>query len=96
LTTSRLETPRLKVPKGAVGIGGSQTGIYPLECPSGWNLIGKTPFDIYDPNREDAFFIHACYKLQFFPISNEQFLEMMHVDGSSVSSLLKEFVDDAE
>lgn len=76
LATPRLHTPRLKVPKGTVGIGGSQTGIYPLESPGGWNIIGKTPIDIYDPNREEPFFIRAGDQLQFYPISKEEFWEM--------------------
>lgn len=45
----RLETPRTKVPKGSVGIAGKQTGIYPLESPGGWNIIGRTDLQMFDP-----------------------------------------------
>lgn len=43
LCCPRLQTPRTKIPAGAVGIGGKQTGIYPLASPGGWQLIGRTP-----------------------------------------------------
>ena len=50
--TPRLASPRLKIDAGSVGIGGSQTGIYPLDSPGGWQLMGKTPVKTYDPDRE--------------------------------------------
>jgi KipI family sensor histidine kinase inhibitor len=53
LATPRLASPRRKVPAGSVGIGGNQTGIYPLETPGGWRLIGRTPVPIFEPGRED-------------------------------------------
>ena len=49
--TPRLASPRPRVPAGSVGIGGEQTGIYTVESPGGWNLIGRTPDKIFDPNR---------------------------------------------
>lgn len=48
LWTPRLASPRVKIPKGSVGIGGKQTGIYPLESPGGWNIIGRTPIKLFD------------------------------------------------
>ncbi len=45
----RLKSPRTKIPTGAVGIGGEQTGIYPMESPGGWRLIGRTPITLFDP-----------------------------------------------
>lgn len=45
----RLKSPRTKIPAGAVGIGGEQTGIYPMESPGGWRLIGRTPLTLFDP-----------------------------------------------
>jgi|RhiMethySRZTD1v2_1073278.scaffolds.fasta_scaffold133243_3 inhibitor of KinA len=48
----RKQTPRLKVPKGSVGIAGKQTGIYPLESPGGWQIIGRTEMQIFDPASE--------------------------------------------
>lgn len=56
ISTSRKETPRLKVPKGSVGIAGDQTGIYPLESPGGWQIIGKTDVELINPKNEDLTF----------------------------------------
>ena len=50
--TPRLASPRLKIRAGSVGIGGSQTGIYPLDSPGGWQLMGMTPVRTYDPDRQ--------------------------------------------
>ncbi|MET0261744.1 MAG: 5-oxoprolinase subunit PxpB [Rariglobus sp.] len=52
LTTPRLDTPRTTVPVGSVGIGGTQTGIYPLATPGGWSLIGRTPVRLFRPEDE--------------------------------------------
>lgn len=51
--TPRLANPRIRIPAGSVGIGGSQTGIYPLDSPGGWQLLGLTPVKTYDPEREN-------------------------------------------
>lgn len=48
LSTPRLETPRMRVPAGSVGIAGAQTGIYPIESPGGWQLIGHTSLPLFD------------------------------------------------
>jgi inhibitor of KinA len=48
----RKKTPRIKVPKGSVGIAGKQTGIYPLETPGGWQIIGRTDMRMFDPSSE--------------------------------------------
>lgn len=55
--TPRLANPRIRIPAGSVGIGGSQTGIYPLDSPGGWQLLGLTPVKTYDPERENQFFL---------------------------------------
>jgi KipI family sensor histidine kinase inhibitor len=52
LVVPRLSRPRLKVPAGSVGIGGKQTGIYPIESPGGWRIIGRTPVRLFDPSVE--------------------------------------------
>lgn len=64
----RLSTPRLKIPRGAVGIGGSQTGVYPLASPGGWRLIGATPLEFYDPGREEPVLCQAGDLIRFVPI----------------------------
>lgn len=70
LTLPRLESPRLKIPRGAVGIGGSQTGVYPMESPGGWRLLGATPVDFYDPDREDPILCRVGDTIKFEPISS--------------------------
>lgn len=92
LMTPRLHTPRAKVPKGAVGIGGSQTGIYPIECPGGWNLIGKSPIEIYQPSREEPFFIRAGDCLKFVSISAAEFSEIKRQLEKHPESI-KEFIE---
>ncbi len=69
----RLDTPRTSIPAGAVGIGGKQTGIYPLASPGGWRLIGQTPVKVYDPDREEPILYRAGDYIRFYPISQEEF-----------------------
>ncbi len=64
----RLPSPRKKIPQGAVGIGGSQTGIYPLASPGGWRLIGSTPVRMYVPDRADPVFLRPGDYIRFVPI----------------------------
>ena len=71
LETPRRDTPRLSVPAGAVGIGGAQTGVYPLESPGGWQIIGQTPLVLFDPNREPPALLRAGDTVRFVPILEE-------------------------
>ena len=73
LHTPRLTTPRVKIPAGSVGIAGSQTGIYPLESPGGWQLIGQTPLRLYDPKREKAILVDAGMNMIFYPIDEAEY-----------------------
>jgi len=68
IVTPRLTTPRTKIPAGAVGIGGEQTGIYPLDSPGGWRLIGMTPVKPYDPAREEPILYRAGDRIRFIPV----------------------------
>lgn len=68
LTMPRKATPRLQVAKGSVAIGGSQTGIYPLESAGGWNLLGNTPISFFDPTLEQPCFAQPGDAIQFVPI----------------------------
>ncbi|GAB5560549.1 MAG: urea amidolyase family protein [Synoicihabitans sp.] len=61
----RLPSPRVRVPVGAVGIGGSQTGVYPLELPGGWNLIGRTSLKLFDPTAEHPALLKVGDKVRF-------------------------------
>ncbi len=74
LHTPRLETPRASLPAGSVGIAGSQTGIYPLSSPGGWQIIGRTPLQLFNPHLEHPVPYYAPGdKLQFRPISPQEF-----------------------
>ncbi len=73
LQTPRLQTPRTKIPAGSVAIGGEQTGLYPVESPGGWNIIGRTPLKVFDLNRDPKFLYKAGDKIRFVPISHTEF-----------------------
>jgi KipI family sensor histidine kinase inhibitor len=73
LETPRLETPRTKIPARSVGIGGAQTGIYPLESPGGWRIIGRTPLKPYDPDRAEPFLYAAGDSIRFYPVSRDEY-----------------------
>lgn len=70
LAVPRLSTPRLKVPGGSVGIGGKQTGIYPVESPGGWRIIGRTSLRLFDPSSEVPTPILPGDKVRFMPIAS--------------------------
>jgi len=72
IATPRLEKPRLKVPAGSVGIAGKQTGIYPLESPGGWRLIGRTPLRLFNPSKEPPTLLQPGDKVKFVPIDEEE------------------------
>ncbi len=75
LNTPRLKTPRLSVPKGSVAIAQRQTGIYSMESPGGWQIIGRTPLELFDPQREPPALLRMGDQVQFYPISEKEFLE---------------------
>jgi len=74
--TPRLDNPRLKIPSGSVGIGGEQTGIYPLESPGGWQLLGRTPILTYDPIRSEPILFDAGDYIRFIPITEQVYEEI--------------------
>ena len=80
LETPRLKTPRTVVPKGSVAIGGNQTGIYPIESPGGWNIIGRTPTKLFNKKEEsnpcllspgDTVKFKSISKREFEKLNNE-------------------------
>lgn len=73
IATPRLKTPRLKVPAGSVAIGGIQTGIYPTESPGGWNLIGRTPLRLFEPDKEPPVLLKAGDYVMFTAITPGEF-----------------------
>lgn len=76
LKTPRLANPRLKIVAGSVGIGGAQTGIYPIDSPGGWQLMGMTPIKPYDPAREPAILYEAGDYIRFVPIDRDEFFRI--------------------
>jgi len=76
LATSRLDTPRAKVPRGSVGIADKQTAVYPSESPGGWNLIGRCPVRMFDPSSRSALKISVGDRVRFEPIDGETFLKL--------------------
>lgn len=76
LFTPRLKTPRLEIFEGAVGIGGEQTGIYPMASPGGWQLIGKTPVKVYDKTKSEPILYRAGDYIQFFSVDYDAFCDI--------------------
>ena len=73
LETPRLATPRTRIPAGSVGIAGNQTGVYPIDSPGGWQLIGRTPLCLFDPNREPAVLVTAGDYVRFSRIDAQDY-----------------------
>ena len=84
IATPRLKEPRVKIDGGSVGIAGEQTGIYPLDSPGGWQLIGRTPLELYDAEREKPVLLEAGQYIKFRSISQKEFDETAKAveDGS--------------
>jgi KipI family sensor histidine kinase inhibitor len=72
LSTPRRETPRTLVPRGSVGIAQKQTGIYPVESPGGWQIIGRTPMSLFNPQNLPPSRLEMGDRVQFYPISKEE------------------------
>lgn len=74
ISTPRLETPRVKIPGGSVGIAGSQTGVYPMDSPGGWQLIGRTPIKLYNNiDNLNPILLEAGQYIKFKPIDENEF-----------------------
>ena len=78
LATPRLESPRIEIPAGSVGIAEGQTGVYPIASPGGWRLIGRTPVPLFDPNTNPPTVINAGDYVRFAQIDSEE--EYMEID----------------
>lgn len=76
IATPRLHAPRTLVPAGSVGIAGEQTGVYPVESPGGWQLIGRTPLRLYDPARENPVLLEPGGSVVFERIDEAEFREI--------------------
>lgn len=76
IATPRLETPRIRIEGGSVGVAGGQTGIYPVASPGGWQLIGRTPLRLYDPQRVPATLLEAGGYVRFRAINEAEFADL--------------------
>ncbi|PYK14658.1 MAG: kinase inhibitor [Verrucomicrobia bacterium] len=81
LATPRRDVPRKEIPPGSVGIGGAQTGIYPLRSPGGWNLIGRTPLKLFDPTTDPPALLRAGDHVRFRAITREEFEALKQSKG---------------
>jgi inhibitor of KinA len=66
IAAPRKSSPRLKVSKGSIGIAGRQTGIYSLESPGGWQIIGRTNVELFTPDEEKPTFLQAGDSVKFY------------------------------
>ena len=73
VATPRKDSPRLAIPPGSVGIAGKQTGIYPLETPGGWQIIGKTPLDLFLTELSPPTLLQAGDRIRYVPITLEEY-----------------------
>lgn len=71
ISTPRLEIPREKIPAGSVGIAGNQTGVYPIDSPGGWQIIGRTPLKLFNPNSNEASLLKAGQYIKFYSIDED-------------------------
>lgn len=76
IATPRLKVPRQRIPTGSVGIAGNQTGIYPIESPGGWQLIGSTPLKLFDLDRQPASLLRAGDYIRFEAIDEGRYNEI--------------------
>ena len=73
IAAPRRQSPRLSIPAGTVGIAGKQTGVYPIETPGGWQLIGRTPLELFCPQKNPPTLLRAGDIIEFQPISHQEY-----------------------
>lgn len=73
IAAPRRKSPRLRIPERTVGIAGKQTGVYPIETPGGWQLIGRTPLRLFRPDREIPSLLRAGDKIRFRQITEDEY-----------------------
>jgi KipI family sensor histidine kinase inhibitor len=77
IAAPRLETPRTAIPAGSVGIAQTQTGIYPVESPGGWRLIGRTPISLFDPSRHPPVVVDAGDYIRFDAVTPGEYASIL-------------------
>ena len=81
IAAPRRKEPRIHIPAGSVGIAGEQTGVYPIVSPGGWQLIGRTPLRLFDPQKEQPILLSAGAGIRFVPIDEEAFRKREEKEG---------------
>lgn len=77
IAAPRRDSPRERIPVGSVGIAGKQTGIYPIETPGGWQLIGRTPFRLFRPEDDEPSLLRAADRVRFRAIERKEYDELL-------------------
>ena len=93
LHVPRKSTPRLKIEKGAVAIGGQQTGVYPSESPGGWNIIGNTPVSFFDVTKGNPCFANPGDHIAFIPITLKEHKDIKTLVDAGVYQIESEVID---
>jgi len=92
IATPRKQTPRMKIPAGAVGIADKQTGIYPIESPGGWQLIGRTPLKLFDPDMKPEFLFHAGDFIRFYAVDRDEYEAILNdVTNNTYQPLISKY-----
>ena len=89
----RLDNPRIKVDSGSVGLAGSQTGIYSIDSPGGWRIIGRTPIKLFDLEKKDPFYISPGMRIKFFNVDlkNYEDIQKRILDGANFFDIGEEY-----
>jgi inhibitor of KinA len=90
----RKPNPRLNVEVGSVGIGGEQTGVYPVNSAGGWNIIGRTPINFFDLEASNPCFAKSGDQIKFSAITKKEFLELENVVSKKSYQLFKTVIND--
>ena len=95
IATPRKPTPRALVEAGSVGIAGHQTGIYPLPSPGGWQIIGRTPYNMFNPAKTNPFLLKSGDTVQFYAISKETFYQIQNAEKEAPPPVQRAGIADA-
>ncbi len=82
LATPRLNTPRVRIPTGCVGIGGAHTGVYPCAMPGGWRIIGRSPICLFDSSAQHPTMLRTGDAVRFVSINADEFLRLQETPSS--------------
>ncbi|SFW22924.1 5-oxoprolinase subunit PxpB [Cellulophaga fucicola] len=90
LIMPRKATPRLRIKKGAVAIGGNQTGVYPVESPGGWNIIGNSPLPFFDVTKDVPCFAKPGDAIQFYSVTKKKYDDIKTLINANVFQIESE------